>query len=133
MKVTRELLKKLPKTDLHVHLDGSLRPETLLDLAREQGRPLPRTELEPLRDFMLVSDARNLVDYLARFDITLSVMQNAAALERVAYELASDAAAENLQYMEVRYCPALHVRDGLTLAEAVEAPLAGLRRAEAEF
>ncbi len=133
MKVTRELLKQLPKTDLHVHLDGSLRPETLLDLARQQGKDLPRNEAEALRNYMLVSDARDLVDYLARFDITLSVMQNADALERIAYELAEDAAAENLQYMEVRYSPVLHIRDGLSLGAAVEAPLAGLRRAEADF
>ena len=133
MKVTRALLQRLPKTDLHVHLDCSPRPETLIDLARQQGKPLPRPDAESLRQYMLVSDARDLVDYLARFDITLSVMQDADALERIAYELAADAAAENVQYMEVRYCPALHTRKRLSLSDAVDAPLAGLRRAEAEF
>jgi adenosine deaminase len=133
MKVTRELLRQLPKTDLHVHLDGSLRPQTLIDLARDQGRDLPVWEPEALRDYMVVSDARNLVDYLSRFDITLSVMQDAASLERIAYELAEDAANENLRYMEVRYSPVLHIREGLTLSQAVEAPLAGLRRAEDKF
>jgi hypothetical protein len=93
MKVTRELLQQLPKTDLHVHLDGSLRPRTLIELAKEYERDLPRSEAEALRDFMHVTDARNLVDYLARFDITLSVMQTMEALERIAYELAEDAAA----------------------------------------
>lgn len=133
MKVTRELLLKLPKTDLHVHLDGCVRPETLIELARQQGKEMPRGDPEELRDYMHVKDARDLVDYLTRFDVTLSVMQTADALERIAYELAEDAAAENVRYMEVRYSPVLNIREGLTLEAAVDAPLAGLRRAQQEF
>ncbi len=129
----RELLRRLPKTDLHVHLDGSVRPETLLELGAAYGVPMPRDEPEALREFMHVRDARNLEDYLARFDTTLSVMQTADALERIAYELAEDAAAENVRYMEVRYSPILNVREGLSLEETVAAPLRGLARAEAEF
>ena len=68
--VTRELLERLPKTDLHVHLDGSLRPETMIDLAREQAVDLPSTDPEELRDYMHVQDAHSLVDYLARFETT---------------------------------------------------------------
>ena len=131
--VTRELLQRLPKTDLHVHLDGSLRPETMIELAREYGVELPENEPAALRDYMHVQDARNLVDYLARFDVTLSVMQTPESLERVAYELAEDAASEKVRYMEVRYCPALHTRNGLDLGETVEAPLRGLLRAEEEL
>lgn len=133
IQVTKELVQRLPKTDLHVHLDGSLRPETMIELAREYGQELPVWEPESLRDFMHVQDARNLVDYLARFDITLSVMQTAEALERIAYELAEDAARENVRYMEVRYSPILNIRGGLTTEETVEASLRGLLRAEAEF
>jgi adenosine deaminase len=129
-KVTKELLTRLPKTELHVHLDGSLRPETMIELAREYGAQLPVQEPEALRDYMHVQDARNLLDYLARFDITLSVMQTAESLERIAYELAEDAAAENVRYMEIRYSPMLHTRDRLSLADAVDAPLRGLRTAE---
>ncbi|MBW3554528.1 MAG: adenosine deaminase [Gemmatimonadetes bacterium] len=128
--VTRELLHRLPKTDLHVHLDGSIRPETLIELAAEQGVALPSTDPEALAEHMHVKEARDLVDYLSRFDITLSVMQRADALERIAFELAEDAAAENVRYMEVRFSPVLHINQGLTLAEAVDAPLSGLRRAE---
>jgi adenosine deaminase len=131
--VTRELLEKLPKTELHVHLDGSLRPETMIELAREYGKEMPSWQADQLRDHMHVKDAQNLVDYLARFDTTLSVMQTEAALERIAYELAEDNARENVRYMEVRYSPVLHVQGGLTLDQAVDAPIRGLRRAERDF
>jgi adenosine deaminase len=79
-----------------------------------------------------VSDARNLEEYLERFDVTLSVMQTEQALERIAFELAEDAAREGVQYIEVRYAPVLNVEEGLTLGEAVEAPLRGLARAQRE-
>jgi adenosine deaminase len=131
--VTRELLHRLPKADLHVHLDGSIRPATLIDLARAYRKPLPTFDEAALADHMLVRDARNLVDYLARFEITLSVLQTADALERAAYELAQDAAAENVRYMEVRYSPVLNAREALTMGEAVDASLRGLRRAAEDF
>jgi adenosine deaminase len=132
MPLDRVLLERLPKAELHVHLDGSLRPETLLDLAAQYGKPMPKSEPEALRDYMHVTDARNLVDYLARFEITLSVMQTAESLERVAYELAEDLAAENVRYAEIRYSPILNTREGLPLTEAVDAPLRGLARAEVD-
>jgi adenosine deaminase len=133
IKVTRELLQRLPKTDLHVHLDGSVRPETMIELAREYGQEMPKWDADELRDYMHVQDARNLVDYLSRFDTTLSVMQTEESLERIAYELAEDAAKENVRYMEVRYSPVLNIQGGLTLNEAVDAPLRGLQRAEKDF
>lgn len=128
--ITRTLLEQLPKAELHCHLDGSLRPSTMLDLAREYKVAMPRDDAEALGDFMLVRDAANLEDYLTRFDTTLSVMQTADSLDRVAYELAEDAAREGVRYLEVRYSPILNIRGGLTLGEAVEAPLRGLARAE---
>lgn len=133
VQVTRERLRRLPKTDLHVHLDGSLRVDTLIELAKEQGRDLPAWDPDELRDHMHVQDAENLLDYLTRFDVTLSVMQTSDALERIAFELAEDAAEENIRYMEVRYSPILNVQEDLDLHEAVEAPLRGLRRAEREL
>jgi adenosine deaminase len=131
--VSRELLHRMPKAELHVHLDGSLRPETMLELAGEYGKWMPEDDPERLRDYMHVQDARNLVEYLQRFEITLSVMQTADALERIAYELAEDLAEENVRYAEIRYSPILNTREGLPLTEAVEAPLRGLHRAEEEF
>lgn len=133
MEVTRELLHRLPKAELHVHLDGSLRPETMLELAAEYGKKMPAHDPDHLRDYMHVKDARNLVEYLERFSITLSVMQTADALERIAYELAEDLAGENVRYAEIRYSPILNTQDGLPLTEAVDAPLRGLRKAQEDF
>ena len=130
--LTHDILRQLPKAELHCHLDGSLRPETMIELARELDRPMPAPDAASLREYMTVDDARNLEDYLERFAITLSVMQTEGALERIAYELAEDAAHDGVRYIEVRYAPVLNVREGLSLEQAVEAPLRGLARAEAD-
>jgi adenosine deaminase len=130
MEITRELIHSLPKTDLHVHLDGSLRPATMLELASGAGVTLPASDADSLADYMHVRDARDLVEYLARFEFTLSLMQTAPAIERIAYELAIDAAAENVSYMEVRFCPHLNTRAGLSRHDVLHAALHGLRRAE---
>jgi adenosine deaminase len=130
MQITRELLHRLPKADLHVHLDGSLRAATMLELADAAGVALPVADAPALAEYMHVRQGRDLVDYLARFDVTLALMQTEAAIERIAFELAQDAAAENVRYMEVRFCPALNMRGGLSGEAVVEAALSGLRRAE---
>src|SRR6478752_2159028 len=132
--VPYEVFEKLPKTDLHVHLDGSLRPATILELAREQGVQLGLASVDAVRD--AVGAGKNfgsLVEYLRGFELTLSVMQEAAALERIAFELAEDAHRENVRYMEVRYAPMLHTQRGLKLTKVVEAVLDGLRRARETY
>lgn len=129
-----ELLQKLPKTDLHCHLDGSLRLDTVLDLARKQGVKLPTFDRDGLFKLLYAGDTCSSLDeYLRGFDITLSVMQTEESLERAAYELAADAHAENVRYLEVRYCPLLHTRAGLRPAVVVEAVVRGLRNAKREF
>jgi adenosine deaminase len=127
-----ERLRRLPKAELHCHLDGSLRPATMLDIARETGVAMPRADAAALRDYMRVDDARNLEEYLDRFETTLAVMQTKDALERVAYELVEDAARDGVRYIEVRFAPNLNIRGGLALQDVLEASLAGMRRAERE-
>lgn len=129
--LTLEAIQRLPKTDLHVHLDGSLRLDTILDLARKGDIELPAMEPEALaRAMHLGENTGSLVEYLKAFDVTLRVLQTQDALHRAAYELAHDAARENVRYMEVRYAPMLHTRGGLSLTRVVEAVLAGLRDAQ---
>ena len=131
--LTRELLARLPKAELHTHLDGCLRPSTMIDLARTAGIDLPSTDPESLGRYMLVSDARNLEDYLKRFDVTVSVLQTAEAIERVAYEMVEDAAADHVRYLEVRYDPHLSTHGGLTMDEVVKAERRGFLRGERDF
>lgn len=127
MELTLAQIQDLPKTDLHVHLDGSLRLSTMLELAEEQGVSLPGSDPETLAKALHCGEhAGSLVEYLKAFDTTLKVLQTADALYRVAYELCEDAAAENVRYMEVRYSPMLHTRGGLRLTAVVEAVLTGL-------
>src|SRR5436853_1660611 len=111
-----EFFQQLPKSDLHVHLDGSLRLSTILELAAEQGVELPARDQDGLRKAMnLGQNCGSLVEYLKAFDVTLKVMQTEEALYRVAFELGEDCAKEKVRYMEVRYAPMLHTRRGLRL------------------
>ena len=131
--ITTELLHALPKTDLHCHLDGSLRLETMLELAEEQKVTLPAHTVDGLAKAIKIGERHaSLEDYLKGFDITLSVLQTEASLFRAAYELAIDAAAENCKLLEVRYAPVLHSQKGLKPTVVVEAVLEGLRKAERE-
>jgi len=129
--LTKEALRHWPKVELHVHLDGCLRPATMLELGRAQHVRLPADTPEALAQALSVRHARSLEDYLGKYELTLAVMQTPAALERIAYEFVIDAEAEHVRYVEVRYSPLLH-RPALTLAEAIEAPLRGIARAQAE-
>ncbi len=131
--LTRELLGRLPKAELHTHLDACLRPETMIELGRAAKFTLPTTDPDALRRFMVVEDATSLEDYLRRFDLTIPLLQTPEALERVAYEAVEDAARDNVRYLEVRYCPWLSRKQGLSMEAALEAELRGLGRGERDF
>ncbi len=128
----RELLARLPKSDLHCHLDGSLRTRTLIELARAQGVSLPSETDEGLMELVFKESYRDLPDYLHGFAYTCAVLRDAEAIERVSYELAQDCIAEGTCYLEVRFAPQLLVRDGLTLEEVLRACADGLDRARRE-
>jgi adenosine deaminase len=128
-----EMIRRLPKTDLHCHLDGSLRVTTLWELAEKQGVALPMKSPAELRDHMRPPAGTDLTEYLKLFDLTLAVLQDAESLERVAFELAEDAARENVWHLEVRFSPILHQKAGLSLEAIIEAVLRGLRRAESRW
>ncbi|MDQ2890279.1 MAG: adenosine deaminase [Gemmatimonadota bacterium] len=123
----------MPKAELHCHLDGSLRPETMLELADGTGFTLPRETASELREYMCADNVADLADYLHRFDTTISILQTSAALERVAYELVGDASRDGLRYIEVRNAPHLNIHGGLTVDEVIEATLRGLARGERDF
>jgi len=124
-----ELLTALPKTDLHCHLDGSLRLSTLIELAREQGVELPSETAEGLYSLVFKEAYRDLPDYLHGFAYTCAVLTSPEALERVAFELAQDCLAEGVCYLEVRFAPQLHVRPGMEIADVLAAVDRGLARA----
>lgn len=131
--ITEAFLKDIPKTDLHLHLDGSLRLETLIELAKERGVELPSMEREGLKELVFKEGYADLVEYLRGFQYTCGVMTDAEALERVSYELAWDNMNEGVRYIEVRFAPMLHVNDKLSLEDVLVAVNQGLAKAKAEF
>ena len=121
--------KALPKISLHDHLDGGLRPQTIIDIAKETGVALPTEDAQELAQwFQDQADSGSLVEYLKTFDITIAVMQTREALTRVAREFVLDLADDGVIYGEVRWAPEQHLRGGLTLDEVVEAVQDGLEQ-----
>ncbi len=125
---SRNFIRRIPKTDLHVHLDGSLRLDTLIELAREQNVALPSYTPSGLREQVFKDTYADLPDYLRGFAYTCAVLRTAEALERVAFELAEDNLAENVRYIEVRFAPQLHVDRHLSIRKVLAAVTRGLDR-----
>lgn len=134
-KPTREVVRRAPKVLLHEHLDGGLRPTTVLELAAECGYDeLPESDPEALARWFHQGAARgSLPEYLEGFRHTIALMQTAAALERVAYEFIEDMAEDNVVYAEVRFAPHFHTEGGLGLDGVMTAVLRGLERGSSEF
>src|SRR5215213_3219918 len=130
---TPEVVRRAPKVLLHDHLDGGLRPATVVELAREVGHELPTTDPDELgRWFRDMCDSGSLEQYLETFEHTVAVMQRAADLRRVARECVADLAADGVVYAEVRYAPEQHLQEELTLQEVVDAVHDGFVEGEAE-
>jgi len=135
MKLDRELMQKLPKVLLHEHLDGVLRPETVIELAKEAGySELPTDDPQALAEwFHRGANQGSLAKYLEGFAHTIAVMQAEEALERVAYEQAEDLSKDGVVYFETRFAPLFHTRKGLTHQQVVAAVLKGLERGRKDF
>src|SRR6478752_400442 len=130
--LTLDLIQQAPKALLHDHLDGGLRPATVLELAEQVGyEDLPATDVGGLATFFrTAAHSGSLVRYLEPFAHTVGVMQTPEALFRVAYECVEDLAVDNVVYAEIRFAPELHIDRGLTLDAVVDAVLAGFADGE---
>jgi adenosine deaminase len=127
LEINREVLHELPKTDLHCHLDGSVRPQTIADFLEEEDRSVPTD----LRDQLRVAEScEDLDEYLDAFNLPIELLQSRDRIRRVAEELALDAAEENIWYLEVRFAPFLHLEGDLNPRDVIEAVLEGLEKAE---
>ena len=133
MKLSSEIIKKIPKAELHCHLDGSLRIDTIIKLALEQDIELPSIDKSILESSLVVKDNnKSLEEYLKKFDLILLILQTENALITAAYELAVDCWNDGVRYLEVRYCPELHTKNGMNLSDTVDAVKKGLNKAEKE-
>jgi adenosine deaminase len=132
-KISQELLTELPKTDLHLHLDGSLRPETLIELAKERKVKLPAYSRAGLYKKVFKESYEDLHDYLRGFAYTTAVMRDRESLTRVTYELCKDSQADGVRYIEIRFAPQLHTTDDFPIMEVLKAVAAGISKAEKEF
>jgi len=131
--INKELLKKLPKVELHYHLDGAVRPETIVDLAQKDNITIPTYDSKELKEwFHRGADRKSLSLYLEGFGVTCSVMQTEESLIRIAREAMEDLAADGVVYAEVRFAPIQHQEKGLTLERIVHSVLVGLREGQAE-
>ncbi|MBN1354884.1 adenosine deaminase family protein [bacterium] len=133
MKITRDFIRLIPKSELHVHLDGSIRPTTLIELAREQGVELPSYTVEGLQEKVFKKRYAALDEYLSGFAYTVSVLQDAESLERAACELAEDCTSEGIRYLEVRFAPQLHISPHMQIERVVQAVNSGMSRHQAEY
>lgn len=133
MKINREFIKAIPKTDLHLHLDGSIRIPTLLELARDNDISLPAYSESGLKKTVFKDNYENLAAYLEGFKYINAVLQNEPSLERVAYELALDNIHEGVRYIEVRFAPQLHQHKHLSVINVLKAVNRGLSRAKKDF
>ena len=131
--VSRDLVAALPKSDLHLHLDGSLRLQTLLDLAKQHRVALPSRTPDGLLELVFKRAYQNLPEYLKGFEFTVACLQDPESLERATYELCIDCRAENVFYAEIRFAPQLHVHGEFGVRDVLRAVCRGIERAKKEI
>lgn len=134
-KYTEAFIKEMPKSDLHLHLDGSMRIPTLIEMAKKNNVKLPSYTEEGLRELVFKESYTNLGEYLHGFQYTCTVLRDLENIERASYELAIDNQNENVHYIEARFAPQLlmDVNNGLTMETILEASYKGFERAKKEF
>jgi len=128
-----ELINLIPKTDLHVHLDGSLRLQTLTEIAKQENVELPSSTVEGLNELVFKDNYANLEEYLKTFGYACAVMQKPEYLEQIAYELAQDNQNEGVRYIEVRFAPQLHINKKMDMKKVIASVDKGLECAQKEF
>ena len=126
--------EKLPKIELHCHLDGSVRPETIIELAKIEGIKLPSYDIETIKNIMIAPmECTSLNEYLEKFEIPVAIMQSKENLKRITYELMEDSAKENIKYIEIRFAPLLHTNKGLSSEEIIQSVLEGIKEGEKNY
>ncbi|PIU82948.1 MAG: adenosine deaminase [Elusimicrobia bacterium CG06_land_8_20_14_3_00_38_11] len=132
--VPEEILKKIPKVDLHCHLDGCVRTPTIIELAKKQKVKLPTEDIEELNKYVQVSpDCRSLTEFLKAFEFFYPLLKNPYAVEKIGYELCEDAASENIKYLEVRFAPFLQAAENFNITDVVKICLDGLGQGSRDF
>lgn len=127
-------IEKLPKIELHCHLDGSLRVDTAIELAKKENIDLESYEYEYVKGLLSIDEnCASLDEYLEKFHLPNKLLQTKESLKRASFELVEDSAKENIKYIEIRFAPILHINKGLTLEEVIEAVIEGIREAEEKY
>jgi len=134
MKIHKDTLKKIPKVELHCHLDGSVRPETIIEIAKKQNKKLPSADAAELKKYIQVPQGcHSLTDFLKVFDFFLPFLKNPEAVERISYELCEDCAAENVRHIEVRFAPFLLTAENFSMEDVVKMCIRGLSQGSRDF
>ena len=125
------MMNKLPKVELHCHLDGSIRLDTIIDIAKKDGIKLDSYERSDVKKMVQVPyNCTSLNEYLKKFDLVNNVMQSSENIKRVTFELLEDVQKENVKYIEVRFAPLLHLNGGLSIEDVIQSAIDGINKAE---